>query len=216
MTARPWTDTEIETAKAFWSEGLSATEIARLLFAKFHIRRSRNAVIGRLHRSGCVRTDAQKLEVWSRRSAEASGFKAPRVKAPVIPKAKKGTYPRVKPETVVRARGLTAAEKQIVVRSSGGPIAYVESGAGVESPEARAFQDRVLGQCAWPLGERAALSCCNPVAGGEGFGANYCAGHLKALLAPVQPKAPGQLRQEGSAGRRDSVRSAWDGGRIAA
>ncbi|QAT13868.1 hypothetical protein [Brevundimonas diminuta] len=174
-------------------------------------------MIGRLHRMGCVRTEAEKLEVWSRRSAEVAGFKAPRVKAPAIPKAKKGKYPRVKPETTDRAKGLPVAEKQTAVRLSGGPVAYVESGAGVDSPNARPFQDRRLGQCAWPLGERAAISCCNPVAGGEGFGSSYCRGHLKALLSPFQPKAakPSDYVRSG-ASKTAAPRSAWDSGRIAA
>src|SRR5690606_17041145 len=99
-------------------------------------------------RMGLVRTESQKFEVWSRRSAEVAGFKAPRVKAPAIPKAKKGKYPRVKTETTGRAKGLPVEEKQAAVRSRGGPVAYVESGAGVDSPNTRPFQDRRLGQCA--------------------------------------------------------------------
>lgn len=211
MNARPWSNAETDMATSLWKEGLSATEISRVISKKFSFKRSRNSVIGRLHRMGCVRTESQKLEVWSRRSAEAAGFKVP-----AVPKAKKGKYPRVKPQTTDRAKGLPVDEKQAAVRSSGGPVAYVESGAGVESLNARVFQDRRLGECSWPLGDRALLSCCNPVAGGEGFGFSYCAGHLKALLAPVQPQAPRPSGHSRPKGRNPSLRSTWDSGRMAA
>lgn len=216
MNARPWTDAETNAATSLWRDGLSATEISRVISKKFSYKRSRNSVIGRLHRMGCVRTEAEKLEVWSRRSAEVAGFKAPRVKAPAVPKAKKGKYPRVKPETTDRAKGLPVAEKQAAVRSSEGPLAYVEAGAGIESLASRPFQDRRLGECAWPLGEHALTSCCNPVAGGEGFGSSYCPGHLKALLAPEQPKAPKFSDYVRAGGRKEAGSSTWDSGRVAA
>lgn len=206
MSPRPWTEPEIEMAKALWKEGLSATEVGRLITAKFRTYRSRNSVIGRLHRSGCVRTAAQTLEVWRRRSAEVAGFKEPRVKV-----AKAVNVPEP-----ARNVGMDQASKSAAVKANGGSEAYVESGAGVASPNARPFQQRRLGQCAWPLGERALTSCCNAVAGGEGFGATYCSGHLKALLAPVQPKAAKASDYVRKDDARSASRSTWDGGRIAA
>jgi hypothetical protein len=192
-------------ATSLWKEGLSATKIGRVISKKFSFKRSRNSVIGRLYRMGYVKTEAEKLEVWSRRSAEVAGIKE-----------KKGKYPRVKPETTDRARGLPIAEKQAAVRSYGGPAAYVEAGAGIESLSSRPFQDRRLGECAWPLGDRALLSCCNPVADGEGFGSRYCPGHLRALLSPVQPKAAKPSDYVRAGVKKAAPRSTWDSGRMAA
>ena len=45
MTMSPWTDDRIADLKRLWSEGLSATEIARRLPGT-----TRNAVLGKLHR----------------------------------------------------------------------------------------------------------------------------------------------------------------------
>jgi GcrA cell cycle regulator len=44
----PWTDARVEELKRLWTEGLSASQIARLLGAGA----TRNAVIGKLHRLG--------------------------------------------------------------------------------------------------------------------------------------------------------------------
>lgn len=44
----PWSDGESAELRRFWSEGLSASQIARALGTG----RSRNAVIGRIHRDG--------------------------------------------------------------------------------------------------------------------------------------------------------------------
>lgn len=206
MSNRPWTDEEIAFAKERWQAGMSASEVSAAIKTKFKFSRSRNAVIGRLHRSGVVNNERSRAKM----------DRPMVVKAPPVPKLTRGQYTRVNPETLDKARGLPVAEKQAAVRQLGGSLAYVENGAGVESLNPRPFQERRLGQCAWPLGARAVTSCCNPVAGGEGFGSNYCPGHLKALLAPVQPKAPrahDHVRQDAP---KVSARSAWDSGRIAA
>lgn len=46
MAERPWTDSETETLKRLWIEGLSASEVA----TKLGTGRSRNSIIGRVHR----------------------------------------------------------------------------------------------------------------------------------------------------------------------
>lgn len=60
-TPRPWGEAERARTKALWSEGYSASQIARKLASEGFPKRSRNAVIGKLHRLGFTRgSDAQR------------------------------------------------------------------------------------------------------------------------------------------------------------
>lgn len=49
---RPWGDNEVARLREAWAIGLSASEVALRLASEGHPKRSRNAVIGRLHRLG--------------------------------------------------------------------------------------------------------------------------------------------------------------------
>jgi hypothetical protein len=63
-TARPWMPEELETVRTRWAEGRSANEIAVLLRG-----RSRNCIIGIVHRRGYVRSpDAGRVRIANRRA----------------------------------------------------------------------------------------------------------------------------------------------------
>lgn len=82
MMQPPWTAEETQTALKGWYEGLSASQIAR------QIKRTRNAVIGKLHRIGAPKRAAAHITPrpnnpygrrgHPRRALEA--FKAPKLK----------------------------------------------------------------------------------------------------------------------------------------
>ena len=68
-----WTDERIEQLKALWTEGLSASHIARVLGGI-----SRNAVIGKVHRLGLAgRANAARTERLRMPSAPKISLKAP-------------------------------------------------------------------------------------------------------------------------------------------
>lgn len=188
-----WTDESAEQLHAFWLAGKSATEIARIMGGGL----TRNAVIGKLHRLGLTRTsrpaDAPPLQTG--RTAKARRTLAvkvpkplpvdhkPREKAPVAAAERSWQTPVSTPQIqrAQRAYGQTALQ-------------FVESGAGVQSPNARPFMEAT--GCKWPLGPRTDLYCCNPVAGGDGLGRSYCAGHF---AASIDAKQPPKSRRDASA-----------------
>ena len=51
-----WTDEMVEFLRVSWFEGATATGVAKLINAKFGTRFTRNATIGKIHRSGFVRS----------------------------------------------------------------------------------------------------------------------------------------------------------------
>lgn len=62
-----WTSTEVEYAMKHWREGKSAAQVARLLNAAFGTDRTRNSVIGKVHRLGESRPEAANVRKTSSR-----------------------------------------------------------------------------------------------------------------------------------------------------
>jgi hypothetical protein len=62
MIIKPWTDDEVKLLVQLWAEGFSASETARALQTK----RSRNAIIGKLHRLGALVNARKTLIVRNR------------------------------------------------------------------------------------------------------------------------------------------------------
>lgn len=62
-----WSATETEYAIKHWREGKSAGEVARLLNSAFGTSRTRNSVIGRLHRLGEGRPESANIRKTSSR-----------------------------------------------------------------------------------------------------------------------------------------------------
>lgn len=53
-----WTEATAEFVRAEWKNGYSASAISKMLYAEFGVYKSRNAVIGKIHRGGMHRTHA--------------------------------------------------------------------------------------------------------------------------------------------------------------
>lgn len=178
-----WTEESEQRVRALWIEGKSATEIARIMGGGL----TRNAVIGKCHRLGLTKAT---------RPASAPPLRTGRVPKPRKIKALKPLPVDHKPrdrapvaaaerswQTPVSTPGIQRTQRAYGQNS----IDFVETGAGVESPNARPFLDATRG-CKWPLGQGAALSyCCNPLAGGDGVGRTYCAGHAAVAIDAKQP-----------------------------
>src|SRR6201999_3705461 len=73
MNAMNWSDDRVEQLKSWWTEGLSASQIARALGGV-----TRNAVIGKVHRLGLA--------------GRASPSRAERPRLPMVPKVSMRTH----------------------------------------------------------------------------------------------------------------------------
>lgn len=213
-----WSEAQIETILKLWGEGKSCSEIAMVVPGK-----SRNAVIGKLHRLGV--TDASRSK-WGSAKAGTTRIKAPKVAPAGHRPPKPG--PQNKPGAVFGAyqHEPDFAKAEIVrankTKAGLAKVANVSAGAGVASPNAVPLLDYVRG-CKWPLGERGAVHyCCNPQAPGR----TYCEGHLDLSLAKDQPDRF-RAREASRLTRFDRVerdqprpapvwRSLWDDAREAA
>jgi GcrA cell cycle regulator len=164
-----WTDERVAELKKMWQDGLSASAIANRLGGV-----TRNAVIGKCHRLKLRRFDPEGVRQLNSRRSNAARFK---------PKTSKAMGARVF-GMALPDDGSSSAKKAAEGKAI---VAAVEADRTVLSPDARPWEERERGQCAWPIGETGAIqSCCNPVAPDRG----YCAGHARIMGGrPVDPKS---------------------------
>lgn len=188
-----WTDERVELLKKMWSEGQSASQIAKELGGV-----TRNAVIGKVHRLGL-----------SNRSGGASPAAAkPEAKAKPEPKAKAApaeSKPAPKPEprteparpAAAESRPATPARKPIV--PAGQPLPPQPS-ANEISPEALAKVHEVEKKarkltlmeltertCKWPVGDPATEDfwfCGLPAQPGK----PYCEAHVGVAFQPMSAR----------------------------
>lgn len=237
-----WSPHTIEFVRSQWMAGKSAGEIAQMLSRDHGIRKTRNAVIGKLHRMG-VSSDGRATPPKPQTYRPA---KKPRVlRAPSVPRQinrPPHPGPQGRPALVHgMAKGVDfkstpeeAEVKRAAFRKDGLSInAFVISGAGVESPNARPILEHKTG-CRWPIGERGDVRlCCNPISRG-----GYCEGHAAVAFLPGERKVgtsrarygcPSVIEAhalwltrfdrvdhyEAKAPRAKPIRTVWDEGRAA-
>jgi GcrA cell cycle regulator len=197
-----WTDERVELLKKMWTEGKSASQIAKELGSV-----TRNAVIGKVHRLGLasrITGDAPEAPV-----AEAPAPAAPTPAAPP-PEA---DLPEVEvappaPEPVATAQPAPAAAPTAVVVPMPGrrPIAPAgqplppQPSANEISPEALAnvrevektarklsLMELTERTCKWPIGDPATddfYFCGLPVVAGK----PYCEAHVAVAFQPMQAR----------------------------
>ena len=185
-----WTDERVELLKKMWSEGQSASQIAKELGGV-----TRNAVIGKVHRLGL--------------SNRASGTPAakPEPKAKPAPKAEAKAKPAAapKPEPVADPKPAAEAQPSAEIRPlpvrkqiipAGQPLPPQPS-ANEISPEALAKVNEVEKKakkltlmeltertCKWPVGDPATDDfwfCGLPVQPGK----PYCEAHVGVAFQPM-------------------------------
>ncbi|MBP0483405.1 GcrA family cell cycle regulator [Sagittula salina] len=185
-----WTDERVELLKKMWSEGQSASQIAKELGGV-----TRNAVIGKVHRLGL--------------SNRAGAAPAPETKpepkpAPAAAKPKPAPKPveakpesRPEPAPVAAAPSPLPARKQII--PAGQPLPPQPS-ANEISPEALAKVSEVEKKakrltlmeltertCKWPVGDPATEDfwfCGLPVQQGK----PYCEAHVGVAFQPMSSR----------------------------
>ena len=197
-----WTDERVETLKRMWSEGQSASQIAKELGGV-----TRNAVIGKVHRLGLSnRVGAAPVPETKPKAAAApaapSRSEAPAAEAPkAAPRAEaKPAAPRSTEPSAPQAasQAATPATRKPIV-PAGQPLPPQPS-AGEISPEALASvrevekRARKLGlmelterTCKWPIGDPATADFwfCGLAAQP---GKPYCEAHVGVAFQPMSAR----------------------------
>ncbi|QIE42669.1 GcrA cell cycle regulator [Rhodobacteraceae bacterium SC52] len=195
-----WTEERVETLKKMWSEGQSASQIAKELGGV-----TRNAVIGKVHRLGLSNRTAAPTSTDTPAAPAAPAAAAPRTPPPAAaapspaptpeaPKAKETPAPvESVPVKVVQPTN----RRQII--PAGQPLPPQPS-ANEISPEALASQREVEKRakklslmeltertCKWPIGDPATPNfwfCGLPVEQGK----PYCEAHVGVAFQPMSAR----------------------------
>lgn len=197
-----WTDERVETLKRMWSEGQSASQIAKELGGV-----TRNAVIGKVHRLGLSnRVGAAPVPETKPKAAAApaapSRSEAPAAEAPkVAPRAEakpaaarsaEPTAPQAAPQAATPAtrKPIVPAGQPLPPQPSAGEISP-EALASVREVEKRA---RKLGlmelterTCKWPIGDPATEDfwfCGLSAQPGK----PYCEAHVGVAFQPMSSR----------------------------
>lgn len=204
-----------------WSKGVSATNIALQMRNGL----TRNSIIGKVHRMGLTRSpDAVREGKLQHYAGLRKEPRAPRVARSHVKPPKPG--PQNRP-ALVHGKMKTGCDWKETALSDEGRAHFrqigmtlverVESGAGVESLNARPFMEG--SGCKWPLAN--GMRCCNPIARGA-----YCDGHAAVAFIGKVP-TPNWVLKAAEIGSIDltpdlrvvsiiPVATAWDAGRKAA
>lgn len=193
-----WTDERVELLKKMWSEGQSASQIAKELGAV-----TRNAVIGKVHRLGLSNRVGAPGEAKAK-AEEATEAEVPRTEpAPRAPSATPAANMRPEPRPAATPRietpvsNVTPLRKQII--PAGQPLPPQPS-AGEISPEALASVREVEKKarriplmeltertCKWPIGDPATPDfwfCGLPSQPGK----PYCEAHVGVAFQPMSAR----------------------------
>ena len=181
-----WTDERVELLKKMWSDGQSASQIAKELGGV-----TRNAVIGKVHRLG----------LSNRTTGAAPAKPEPKAKAPSKPEAKAKPAPKTEAARPVApatdAKPVNPARRQII--PAGQPLPPQPS-ANEISPEALAKVNEIEKKakkislmeltertCKWPVGDPATPDfwfCGLPVQSGK----PYCEAHVGVAFQPMSAR----------------------------
>lgn len=183
-----WTDERVETLKTMWSEGKSASQIAKELGGV-----TRNAVIGKVHRLG----------LSNRVTPAAAAKPAPKEK-PAAPAQREAAQPKPaasKPEpveaSVIPKSAVIPPRKPII--KAGQPLppqpsANEVSAEALENVKAIEKTARRLNlmelterTCKWPVGDPATEHfwfCGHPVQQGK----PYCEAHVAVAFQPMSAR----------------------------
>ena len=173
-----WTDERVETLKKMWSEGQSASQIAKELGGV-----TRNAVIGKVHRLGLSNRAGASAPAPEKKPAKA---------APAAAKPKKATKPedKVVEVTVTPRKPIVPAGQPLPPQPSANEISP-EALATVREVEKTAkkigLMDLTERTCKWPIGDPATEDfwfCGLSVQQGK----PYCEAHVGVAFQPMSKR----------------------------
>jgi GcrA cell cycle regulator len=188
-----WTDERVELLKKMWTEGQSASQIAKELGGV-----TRNAVIGKVHRLGLSNRSGAAAPNGKTAPMEPAEKPAQTARPPAAEKPDAPARPEPRPETEEdRPSNVTPLRKPIV--PAGQPLPPQPS-ANEISPEALAKQSEVEKHakrltlmeltertCKWPIGDPATEEfyfCGLPVSAGK----PYCEAHVGVAFQPMSSR----------------------------
>ena len=185
-----WTDDRVEQLKTLWTEGMSASQIAKELGGV-----TRNAVIGKVHRLGLSSRNQGKPEAAEKPAAPAVATAAPPVEEVASATAPEPAEKPVREEPVsgpveVSAEKssdlpapVTAPEGMVTIPSENQvDIAEIDRDAHKLS-----LMDLTERTCKWPIGDPSRgefYFCGHPVVAGK----PYCKGHTAAAYQPMSSR----------------------------
>ena len=174
-----WTDERIAELKRLWLDGLSASQIASALGGV-----TRNAVIGKLHRLGCVRNN-------------------PNFTRAVIKKAERKRRERPQRKPGRRPVKLSPLFDLLCEPLPEEPADDIATTTVLE---------RQPNQCGWPIGEPAEMKCCGAeVVPHLPYGSPYCRKHAqRAFALPTVSRGGFVLQDMKDANARKYARAAGE------
>lgn len=184
-----WTDERVETLKKMWTEGQSASQIAKELGGV-----TRNAVIGKVHRLGLSNRadEGEDIAPEVARIEPATPITPPRVEAvkiePVKPAAPKPEPAPLAP--IPMRKAIIPAGQPLPPQPSANEISP-EALASVREVEKRAMRlslmDLTERTCKWPIGDPATPEfwfCGLPSQAGK----PYCEAHVGVAFQPMSAR----------------------------
>lgn len=150
-----WPPERIDALAELWAEGLSCSKIAEALNDRFGCRLTRNAVIGKVHRSGMPRRSAA-VKIANNRAAATAR------------REKRGLR-----------ENFDAA--MILKRQATAPRPLPEPPPVADASFAKPWMERGFGECTWIIAGTGAeaVACCAPV---HAFG--WCKAHHRIGTKP--------------------------------
>jgi GcrA cell cycle regulator len=189
-----WTDERVETLKRMWSEGQSASQIAKELGGV-----TRNAVIGKVHRLGLSnRVGGKDDEDESPAAVPPVQAAAPRPE-PVQNRPEAAPGPRAEPVRPAAASNVTTLPVRKAIIPAGQPLPpqpslneiSPEALASVREVEKRArkltLMELTERTCKWPIGDPATDDfwfCGLPSLPGK----PYCEAHVGVAFQPMSAR----------------------------
>ncbi|MBP7241360.1 GcrA family cell cycle regulator [Amaricoccus sp.] len=184
-----WTDERVETLKAMWAEGKSASQIAKELGGV-----TRNAVIGKVHRLGLSNRgpNGERLdEPDAGGHGETAAAAAPEAEAPVDatpveaiqarPREALATPPRVKPPVAANGQPMPPAGSEI------SPEALANLAEVAKKARRLTLMQLTERTCKWPIGDPATDDfwfCGLPCVAGK----PYCETHVAVAFQPMSTR----------------------------
>ncbi|MEM6620008.1 MAG: GcrA family cell cycle regulator [Pseudomonadota bacterium] len=185
-----WTDDRVEMLKTMWSEGKSASQIAKELGGV-----TRNAVIGKVHRLGLSNRSAPAKAPKEKNEAKEPAVKAVEPKKPapkpepVAEKAAEKPAPHVAPSIPAR-KAIVPAGQPLPPQPSNSEISQ-EALANVAAVEKKAKKLTLMKltekTCKWPIGDPATDDfwfCGLAVQSGK----PYCEAHTAVAFQPMSSR----------------------------
>jgi GcrA cell cycle regulator len=189
MSEMSWTDERVETLKTMWSDGKSASQIAKELGGV-----TRNAVIGKVHRLGLSNRgpNGDRLDEIDAAPAEtaAAEDEIETADEPAAPDAAAALRPREVGVAPIRPKPIVTAGQPMPPQPSGSeisPEALANLAEVAKKARRLSLMQLTERTCKWPVGDPATEDfwfCGLPSVAGK----PYCEAHVAVAFQPMSAR----------------------------